>query len=52
MSIIVVDCPECGGRMDWQPAPIREFWCNPCDYLMDWDDVKERGNYCEIQEEG
>lgn len=45
MKRIVVTCPECGSKMVWQPEPIREFWCDPCDYLIDWDQVQARGNY-------
>lgn len=48
---IIIECPDCGSgnEMSWQPL-IREFWCSRCDYLMDWDDVKARGNYRQVDD--
>ena len=41
---MIVSCPECGRRMFWQTI-IHEFYCDPCDYLMDQENVVKMGNY-------
>lgn len=41
---MIVTCPSCGEKMIWQTT-IREFYCDLCDYLMDQEQVIEKGTY-------